>query len=166
MAYRLAMVALQTFRRNAQARAPGQARGNGDRRAAWELYVESVGVLLEAHALQRAHLNACVAKMRVIAARGPVWTDLECRALWPEPRELAAEPPAADAVGEPRQVTAGLTRREREIAVLIADGLSNREIAERLVVSVGTIQNHVHRMLKKHSLRSRAQLAVLAVNTA
>jgi DNA-binding CsgD family transcriptional regulator len=52
-----------------------------------------------------------------------------------------------------------LTRRENEIAALVAEGLSNREIAERLVMSQRTAEGHVARILGKLSFNSRSQLA-------
>jgi predicted ATPase/DNA-binding NarL/FixJ family response regulator len=52
----------------------------------------------------------------------------------------------------------GLTRREREIAVLLAEGLSNREIAERLVISPRTAETHVDHILGKLGLNSRTQV--------
>jgi non-specific serine/threonine protein kinase len=52
-----------------------------------------------------------------------------------------------------------LTRREREIAVLVAEGLTNREIAERLVVARRTAEAHVAHILGKLHFTSRAQLA-------
>jgi len=51
-----------------------------------------------------------------------------------------------------------LSEREREIAALVADGLSNRDIAERLSISVRTAENHVSHILAKLAMRSRAQL--------
>jgi DNA-binding NarL/FixJ family response regulator len=53
-----------------------------------------------------------------------------------------------------------LTRREREIANLIGEGLTNREIASRLYVSERTAQNHVHHILTKLDLTNRSQIAV------
>lgn len=53
----------------------------------------------------------------------------------------------------------GLTRRESEIADLVAEGLSNREIAERLVLSERTVEHHVAAALGKLAFRSRAELA-------
>jgi DNA-binding NarL/FixJ family response regulator len=52
-----------------------------------------------------------------------------------------------------------LTAREREIARLMADGLRNHDIAERLVIAEGTVEVHVKHILSKLGLRSRAQVA-------
>ena len=64
-----------------------------------------------------------------------------------------------------RQVTAllnSLTEREREVVALVAAGLSNDEIAERLVVSPATAKTHVSRAMIKLQARDRAQVVVLA----
>ncbi len=55
-----------------------------------------------------------------------------------------------------------LTEREREIVALVAHGLSNDEIAARLVVSPFTAKTHVNRAMSKLGVRDRAQLVVLA----
>lgn len=55
-----------------------------------------------------------------------------------------------------------LTEREREILVLVAEGLSNDEIAARLVVSPATARTHVSRAMVKLGARDRAQLVVFA----
>ena len=53
-----------------------------------------------------------------------------------------------------------LTTREREVAALVAQGLSNRQIADRLFVSERTAQNHVQHILTKLGLPNRGQVAV------
>lgn len=58
-----------------------------------------------------------------------------------------------------RRSKSPLTRRQQEVAALVADGLSNREIAERLVVSQRTAETHVQNVLSKLGFRSRAQVA-------
>jgi DNA-binding NarL/FixJ family response regulator len=55
-----------------------------------------------------------------------------------------------------------LTDREREVVALVAEGLSNDEIAERLVVSSATAKTHVSRAMGKLAVRDRAQLVVFA----
>jgi DNA-binding NarL/FixJ family response regulator len=58
-----------------------------------------------------------------------------------------------------------LTPREREVMALVAEGLTNAEIAERLVVSPATARTHVSRTMVKLHARDRAQLVVLAYET-
>jgi DNA-binding NarL/FixJ family response regulator len=55
-----------------------------------------------------------------------------------------------------------LTEREREVVALVGEGLSNEEIAERLVLSPATAKTHVSRAMVKLAVRDRAQLVVLA----
>lgn len=56
-----------------------------------------------------------------------------------------------------------LTRRESEILQLVADGMSNKEIANQLTITEGTVKNHVHNALEKLHLTNRVQAAAYAV---
>jgi ATP/maltotriose-dependent transcriptional regulator MalT len=53
----------------------------------------------------------------------------------------------------------GMTKREREVVALIAEGLSNQEMAERLHIALHTVKSHMHNVLEKLGLHSRLQVA-------
>jgi DNA-binding NarL/FixJ family response regulator len=67
-----------------------------------------------------------------------------------------------EAVARPTAALDQLTDREREVVVLVAHGLSNDDIAERLYLSPLTAKTHVNRAMTKLSVRDRAQLVVIA----
>ena len=79
----------------------------------------------------------------------------------------AADEDLADAVGQP--VYSGedprrrLSRREREVYELLADGLTNRQIAKLLFIQESTVKVHVHHIYDKLGTRSRTALAVQAI---
>jgi predicted ATPase/DNA-binding CsgD family transcriptional regulator len=76
----------------------------------------------------------------------------------------AASPAASELAGRPASPPVGaLTRREREVAAWIARGLTNRQIADELVISEMTADSHVSHILRKLGFRSRAQVATWAV---
>jgi predicted ATPase/DNA-binding CsgD family transcriptional regulator len=67
--------------------------------------------------------------------------------------------PEATAVGTPARSDNPLTPRQREVAVLVSEGLTDRQIAERLVISPRTAESHVEQILHRLGMRSRAGIA-------
>jgi DNA-binding NarL/FixJ family response regulator len=59
----------------------------------------------------------------------------------------------------------GITRREADVLELVIEGRPNREIADRLYLSVRTVEKHVEALLRKTGARTRTQLAHLAGTT-
>jgi DNA-binding NarL/FixJ family response regulator len=80
-------------------------------------------------------------------------------------RRLIAEFAARAKQPRPASQLDVLTERERQVLALVADGLSNDEIAGRLVMSPATARTHVSRAMTKLGARDRTQLAVLAYET-
>jgi DNA-binding CsgD family transcriptional regulator len=78
--------------------------------------------------------------------------DLACESL-PKEKVVSKRQSEAEKFG-------GLTPRERGVARLLSEGKSNREIAEQLVLSERTVENHVGNILTKLGFNSRAQIAV------
>jgi predicted ATPase/DNA-binding CsgD family transcriptional regulator/Tfp pilus assembly protein PilF/DNA-binding XRE family transcriptional regulator len=83
------------------------------------------------------------------------------RGQWPTSGTAASSPPAAPPYA---QAAERLTLRQREVAALIGLGLTNRKIAERLVVSERTVAAHVEHILDKLGFASRHQVAVWAAD--
>ncbi|MFF6993663.1 response regulator [Streptomyces sp. NPDC008313] len=79
--------------------------------------------------------------------------------------EAFARQAASGAGGEPAPDLAALTSREVEVLKLIARGLSNLEIADRLYISEATVKTHLNRTMTKLGLDSRAQAVVVAYET-
>jgi non-specific serine/threonine protein kinase len=91
----------------------------------------------------------------------------EGRAMMPEQAiryALADEQSTLRELTAPGEQVPILTARQRQVAALVARGLTNREIAAELVIAEGTAANHVGHILSKLGLRSRAQLAAWAVD--
>ncbi|MEU0357348.1 response regulator transcription factor [Streptomyces cyaneofuscatus] len=95
--------------------------------------------------------------VRVVASGEALLAPTVTRRLITEFSKLAEtpRPPALARIGD-------LTERETEVLVLIAQGLSNAEIASHLIVAESTIKTHVSRILVKLGLRDRTQAAVFA----
>jgi DNA-binding NarL/FixJ family response regulator len=93
----------------------------------------------------------------VAAAAGQMVLDEAAQAQVLHSLTSTAPPPREVGVGVPTGGPA-LTAREAEIVALICDGLGNREIAQRLVVTEATVKTHVNHVLAKTGARDRAQL--------
>jgi DNA-binding NarL/FixJ family response regulator len=81
-------------------------------------------------------------------------------------RRLIAEVALTGRHPDPSPRLNGLTSREREVMTLVAEGLSNTEIAERLYLSPATVKTHVSRIMTKVDVRDRSQLVVLSYEAA
>lgn len=62
-------------------------------------------------------------------------------------------------------IAGALSQREHEVAALVAEGLSNPEIADRLTLSVRTVENHIYRAMRKAEVGSRRQLGIVVALT-
>jgi predicted ATPase/DNA-binding NarL/FixJ family response regulator len=71
----------------------------------------------------------------------------------------AAQPPSRPDARQQGANAGPLTRREREVAALVAQGLSNSQIAAELVISIRTVETHVEHIMDKLGFRTRAQIA-------
>jgi DNA-binding NarL/FixJ family response regulator len=69
--------------------------------------------------------------------------------------------PRTEATPSVQRLTEQLTQRQRAVALLVAEGLSNEEIAARLHVSQATVKSHLGAMMRRLDVRSRTQLAIL-----
>jgi DNA-binding NarL/FixJ family response regulator len=104
--------------------------------------------------VKHTHPDELVRAVRVVAAGEALLSPSITRRLI---QEFAGRP----TVGNPARLDT-LTAREREVVGLVAQGLSNDEIAGRWVVSPATVRTHVSRAMTKLHARDRAQLVVIA----
>lgn len=109
-----------------------------------------------------------VAAVRAVAAGEALIQPSIARKVVAEFSRLASGAGRQSVAAAPRDTAASLdeplTEREHEVLRALVDGLSNREIAERLVITEGTVKNHVSSLLAKLGVRDRTQ-AVLKAQT-
>ncbi len=161
---RLRGEALLMLKRESEAQAALQAaeataRVQGLRSLLWRIDVD-LGKCYQAQA-RKVEAGQAFAMARTIIEElaGPIPDEAlratflsSATAMLPPPRPLTPRHAA-------KQAFSGLTEREREVAILVAEGKSNRDIAERLVVGPRTIEAHVSSILSKLGFTSRAQIA-------
>jgi DNA-binding NarL/FixJ family response regulator len=88
-----------------------------------------------------------------------VTIDFEASTELGQPFLVLRMPPPNASAGSPDARLACLSPREREIVRLLAEGLSNKQIAARLAIKLATVKDHVHRVLQKTGLPNRAAVA-------
>jgi predicted ATPase/DNA-binding CsgD family transcriptional regulator len=156
------MIELLAWIAAAQSRPQDAARLLGAARAVWT----QIGTSIEAFPPQmKADSDAC--ERRTADELGPprFAALVEGQAALPIDAAIAVALGSAAAPG-PAPADSPLSRREAEVAALIADGLSNRAIAESLVLSKRTVDGHVERILAKLGFGSRAQVAAWVADRA
>lgn len=107
--------------------------------------------------LKDATFDEFVATIRTVAAGDKVLPPRMTRSLFSQIAE------AADARGREEVLEdVRMTRREREVIELIGEGLSNKEIAQRLNIAADTVKSHVRNVMEKLALHTRLQIAAFA----
>ena len=125
-----------------------------------EYVVESLRAGASGFLLKDAPAEDLVEAIRIVAAGDALLAPSVTRRLLD--RIASKLPPAHEDV---IPALSELTEREMEVLKLVARGLSNAEIAEKLVVSETTVKTHVSRILGKLDLRDRVQVVILAYET-
>lgn len=113
--------------------------------------------------LKSASTEELIDAVRRTAVGDPVFTPGLAGLVLGEYRRLASEPAPAAGAGADEPKVPQLTDRETEVLRLVAKGLSYKQIAERLVISHRTVQNHVQNTLGKLQLHNRVELVRYAI---
>ncbi|MCL2111810.1 MAG: response regulator transcription factor [Clostridiales bacterium] len=120
-----------------------------------ELIADALTVGARGYILKNSSAESIISAIRVVADGGTVFApDVigYIRSMIKSPQR-AGSPPQKD-------VFQDLSPRELEVAALVAEGLSNTQIAERLFLADGTVRNHISTILEKAGLEHRTQIAV------
>lgn len=140
------------------------ASAQGRRGRQWRLHRELAGVYLAQGRSEAAadELAAAGDVIRAVADTFGEFDSLRDDFL----RQALASLPTAPPLSPQQQAKlefAGLTRREREVAALVAQGKTNRDIADELILSERTAERHIANIMSKLGFNSRAQIAAWAV---
>jgi DNA-binding NarL/FixJ family response regulator len=144
------------------------ARGERPRAIALTTYADDASVLGALRAGARGYLTKDAGAEQIRAAveavaRGEAALDPAVqRHVVAALSAGAVAPGAAAPPADAGELPDGLTPREAEVLALIAEGLTNTEIADRLVVSAATVKSHVNHIFAKAGVRDRAQAVVYA----
>jgi DNA-binding NarL/FixJ family response regulator len=131
------------------------ARGERPRAIALTTYADDASVLGALRAGARGYLTKDAGAEQILAA-------VQAVARGEAALDPAVQHHVLAAIAEPADLPDGLTPREVEVLQLIAEGLTNAEIAERLVVTPATVKSHVNHIFAKAGVRDRAQAVVYA----
>lgn len=112
--------------------------------------------------LKDAHAEEIVAAVRTVAAGEALIQPSITRKVVAEFSRLANERPASAPVLAATPLVEALTEREHEVLRALAAGHSNREIANQLMITEGTVKNHVSNLLAKLEVRDRTQAVLKA----
>lgn len=107
-------------------------------------FLEAVRAGAHGYVLDEASANEVLAAVRAVASGEGVCPQSLCAALFSQVARPRPEMPSVQV-----RVRLGLTRREQQLLPLIAQGLTNKEIATHFRLSEQTVKNHIHRMLQK-----------------
>ena len=119
--------------------------------------LEAVKAGATGYLVKSAHSRELVDAVRGVAAGGTVFTPGLAGLVLGEFRRMA-DPASQAAPGTPE-----LTERETEVLKMVAKGMSYKQIAERLVISHRTVQNHVQNTLRKLQMHNRVELTRYAI---
>jgi DNA-binding NarL/FixJ family response regulator len=120
--------------------------------------VQFVNAGVSGFVLKDATFDEFVATVRAVAAGGKVLPARMTESLFSQIANEARERQRADDL-PPSLDDVRMTRREREVIQLIGEGLSNKEIAQRLNIAPHTVKSHVRNVMEKLALHTRLQIA-------
>lgn len=123
----------------------------------WKKACSSLKTGASGYVLKDAQPEELVAAIRAVAAGGS-YLSAHVAAEMLNHLDQGDEP-------QPQQSPESLTEREKEVLVLVARGMGNREVAEKLFVSEKTVKTHVANILQKLGVKSRTQAALYAMRT-